>query len=189
MSGFASACDPGVILMRFAWHRAEAGEEAFMSHAAKVARARPSQVGVPLSFRDIIKSTGEWLRRREEAMRGVTLQGFRNKIMSILFAKMASDRDDDHFKLRRARMADFLHEWCILQSGNARHAELEVLGAIESARMFPYDSRVNLFSRMCGIVAELPEDWSLPLEAVNFILDVLFYLHETTLQEVLHASA
>ena len=155
-----------------------------MSHVIQVARSRPNQIGVPLPFRGIIKSTDAWLRHKEERMRDVTLSGFRNKIMSIYSAKIASDKDDDHFKLKRMKMGDFVHEWSILQTGNTRQAELELLETIESAKLFSSDMRVNLFSRLCGIVTEMPDDWTLPLEAVNFILDILFYLHEITHQEV-----
>lgn len=164
--------------------QAEAVEEEFMANIFKVARTRPNLLGVPLVFHSVVKSSGDWIRTKQERMQRITPEDFRAKIFSIYFAKMVSDKEDDHLKHVRMPMTSFVHEWGLLQHSTRAEAQLEVLDIVECARRFDSDKRVGLFARLCGLATGTSDESSLPLEALNFLLDVLYYLHETTALEV-----
>ena len=123
---------------------------------------------------------------------------------------MFSDKEDDFHRSKRLSLPAFVHEWALLhvrelllfatvewngfwlcsetspsQHGTLKKAELEVLEIVTAARHFKSDRRVHLFARMChAFGSENEKESPLPLEGLNFGLDVLFYLHETAAQTV-----
>ena len=162
------------------------GQDPHERHRAVMAtvQRRPFLRGVPSSLRTLVGDSRAWLQNRH--MRPVApLDALCRDILIIYFDKMVADHESDQARAPRSTLAVATYERLLARLGRRSLCDLAMLDLAAAIQAHAASPRVALFARFCGMQgpascdpAEAKQRGPLPVETLNFMLDVLFVLHE-----------
>jgi len=145
------------------------------------------QVGVPETFKDVVLDSRHWHRDRQERQEAL-LQNpteMMCKLVSLFFSKMEKNEHDlVHLgswprNAAGGPMTHHIHECNLKAAGLKSGADLETMDLVAflEHENFRANELVKVFARVCGMPVSSNE-MELPQETQNYLLDVVFVLHE-----------
>jgi hypothetical protein len=145
------------------------------------------QVGVPEAFKDVVLDSRRWhqerLKREETILQNQT--DMMCKLVSFFFSKMEENEHDlahlGSWPRTKAGgpMTHHIHECNLKSAGLKSGADLETMDLVAflEHQKFRSDELVKMFARVCGMAVS-SQEMELPNETQNYLLDVVFVLHE-----------
>uniref|UniRef100_A0A7S4P9Y3 Uncharacterized protein n=1 Tax=Guillardia theta TaxID=55529 RepID=A0A7S4P9Y3_GUITH len=184
-----TVCDAKDVEMLFAVEEVTSQSEDpedMMNLIRKEHQSRRFHAGVPRAFRNVVMDSRSWFAQRDarEATIKMKKEQLDAQIMVYYFTKRDCDVNDELLGKDKSSLTDFLLEYHLYRSDSKADCDLELMDLINLLRHFTRPdeharvSHARIFARLSGMSLSGKEGTALPQETLEFVLDVVYFLHE-----------